>query len=142
MTVMRQKLALTGLWWVWGLGLFALLAMISYQPAIFGDDADAAWQWFLPNITPTMMLVGAVAYVQRAGARVTAKARNPLFLIAVAVSIFYLFALTVAICSVFYSADPLAIMRKSGLWLGPLQGLTASFLGIFFAATPDADAAK
>ncbi len=47
-------------------------------------------------------------------------------------SIFYLIALSAAILSVFNSTDPLAAMRKSGLWLGPLQGLTASFLGVFF----------
>lgn len=132
MSVMRQKLILTILWWVWGLGLFAMLAMVSYQPAIFGEDADAAWQWFLPNITPTLMLVGAVAYVKRGERGADIEARRAVFLITLIVSIFYLLALTVAILSVFYSVDPLATMRKSGLWLGPLQGLTASFLGIFF----------
>jgi small-conductance mechanosensitive channel len=132
MTIIRQKLILTLLWWIWGLSLFALLAMISYQPAIFGEDADAAWQWFLPNITPTMMLVGAVAYIKRGDRSAGIDARGPVFLISLIVSIFYLVALTVAILSVFYSTDPLGIMRKSGLWLGPLQGLTASFLGIFF----------
>jgi hypothetical protein len=132
MSMVRQKLILTLLWWVWGLGLFALLAMISYQPAILGQDADAAWQWFLPNLTPTLMLVGAVAYVKRGDRGAAVEARGPLFLISLVVSIFYLLALTVAILSVFYSAEPLATMRKSGLWLGPLQGLTASFLGIFF----------
>ena len=132
MTMIRQKLILTVLWWVWGLSLFALLAMISYQPAILGEDADAAWQWFLPNITPTLMLVGAVAYIKRGDRSAGVEAGGPLFMITLVVSVFYLLALSVAILSVFYSADPLAAMRKSGLWLGPLQGLTASFLGIFF----------
>jgi hypothetical protein len=132
MSMIRQKLILTLLWWVWGLSLFALLAMISYQPAILGKEADAAWQWFLPNITPTMMLVGAVAYIKRGDRAAAIEARGPLFLITLIVSAFYLLALTVAILSVFYSTDPLATMRKSGLWLGPLQGLTASFVGIFF----------
>ena len=135
MTVLRQKLILTVLWWAWGLSLFALLAMISYQPAILGKDADAAWQWFLPNITPTLMLVGAVAYVRRGEQAPEIEARNPLFVITLIVSVFYLIALTAAILSVFFSTDPLAAMRKSGLWLGPLQGLTASFLGIFFTDT-------
>ena len=130
--MLRQKLVLTLLWWIWGLSLFALLAMISYQPAILGKDADAAWQWFLPNITPTLMLVGAVAYIGRGERSAAIEARGPLFLITLVVSIFYLVALTASILSVFYSTDPLAAMRKSGLWLGPLQGLTASFLGIFF----------
>jgi len=130
--MVRQKLILTALWWVWGLSLFAILAMISYQPAILGKDADAAWQWFLPNITPTLMLVGAVAYVRRGERTAAIEARGPIFMITLVVSIFYLVALTAAILSVFFSTDPLGSMRKSGLWLGPLQGLTASFLGIFF----------
>jgi hypothetical protein len=142
MSILRQKLVLTLLWWIWGLSLFALLAMISYQPAILGKDADAAWQWFLPNITPTLMLVGAVAYIRRGEQAQDVEARSTLFLITLIVSIFYLIALTAAILSVFFSADPLAAMRKSGLWLGPLQGLTASFLGIFFTDSASKAAKK
>lgn len=130
--MLRQRLTLTILWWSWGLALFLLLAALSYQPAIFGEDSSAAWEWFLPNITPTMMLVGAVAYAKRGPRTVARRAREPLFLLSLIVSIFYLAMLTLPMLGAFYSVDPLALLRKSNLWLGPLQGLSASTLAIFF----------
>ena len=129
----RFQLTLTGLWWGWGLLLFLLLVALSSQSAIFGDEAGAAWQWFLPNITPSMGLVGAAAYARRKTADVDAAVVKPLFLMALIVSVAYLLLLTISLLGVFYSTDPLAWLGKSNLWLGPLQGLAASALAVFFA---------
>jgi hypothetical protein len=128
----RNRVILTILWWTWGLLLIVLQVVLSYQPAIFGDDASAAWEWLLPNLTPTLLLVGAVSYQQRRKGR-QADQRH-LFGIAVAASIIYLLLLTIAVLSVLFTTDPVAMLHKSNLWLGPLQGLTASLLGLFFAA--------
>ena len=129
----RFQLTLTGLWWGWGLLLFLLLVALSSQSAIFGDDASAAWQWFLPNITPSMGLVGAASYARRKTADVEPAVIKPLFLMAAIVSAVYLLLLTVSLLGVFFSTDPLAWLGKSSLWLGPLQGLAASALAVFFA---------
>ena len=128
----RYQLTLTILWWGWGLLLFILLVALSSQSAIFGDQASAAWQWFLPNVTPSMGLVGAASYAARKTADVEPAVIKPLFLMAVIVSAVYLVLLTVALLGVFFSAHPLDWLGKSNLWLGPLQGLTASALAIFF----------
>ena len=129
----RYQLTLTILWWGWGLLLFILLVALSSQSAIFGDQTSAAWQWFLPNITPSMGLVGAAAYARRKTADIEPAVIKPLFLMAVIVSGVYLVLLTVALLGVFFSAQPLAWLGKSNLWLGPLQGLAASALAVFFA---------
>lgn len=129
----RYQLTLTVLWWGWGLLLFLLLVALSSQSAIFGDDASAAWQWFLPNVTPSMGLVGAAAYARRKAADVDPAVIRPLFLLALIVSAVYLVLLTVSLVGVFFSAQPLAWLGKSNLWLGPLQGLAASALAVFFA---------
>lgn len=129
----RYQLTLTVLWWGWGLLLFLLLVALSSQSAIFGDDASVAWQWFLPNVTPSMGLVGAAAYARRKAADVDPAVIRPLFLLALIVSAVYLVLLTVSLVGVFFSAQPLAWLGKSNLWLGPLQGLAASALAVFFA---------
>lgn len=131
--LVRYQLTLTVLWWGWGLLLFLLLVALSSQSAIFGDDASAAWQWFLPNVTPSMGLVGAAAYARRKAADVDPAVIRPLFLLALIVSAVYLVLLTISLVGVFFSAQPLAWLGKSNLWLGPLQGLAASALAVFFA---------
>jgi len=126
------KLILTMLWWGWGLLLLLLLAALSSQSAIFGDKAADAWQWFLPNLTPTLLLVGAAAYAKKVPDQVDLTVMKPLFLIALVVSATYLLLLTISLIGVLFTTDPLAWLSKSNLWLGPLQGLAASALGVFF----------
>jgi hypothetical protein len=123
---------LTNLWWGWGVMLLLALVALSSQAAIFGDQAEAAWQWFLPNILPTLGLVGAAAYSRRSETDVDPSAIRPLFLIALAVSVTYLLLLSLSVVGVLFSSDPIAWLNKSALWLGPLQGLAASGLGVFF----------
>lgn len=129
---LRYRLTLTMIWWCWGLLLFLLLAALSAQEAVFGDQAGAAWEWFLPNILPSMMLVGAAAYATRTATPADAKALKPLFLIALAVSIANLLLLSASLLGVLYSVDPLRSLGRSNLWLAPIQGLSASALGVFF----------
>ena len=127
----RQRIILTLLWWGWGLLLVLLLVALSYQPAIFGEDPKAAWDWFTPHILPTMMLVGAAAYAKK-DVPLGTEGHGQLFIIALVASIIYLLLLTIALLSVFYVVDPLAALRKASLWLGLLQGLCASALSVFF----------
>jgi hypothetical protein len=126
----RQRTILTGLWWGWGLALIVVLVGISYSaPAL--EDPSQAWGWLLPNITPTMLLVGAVAYQQKRAIEKRTKP-HPLFGIALGASIVYLGLLSIAVVSVLMTTDPIKTLQMSNLWLGPLQGLCASVLGIFF----------
>ena len=128
----RQRTILTGLWWTWGLLVILIEVVLSYSSPVFGGDPTKAWSWLLPNITPTMLLVGAVAYQHKrvGGKRTTAP--HPLFAVALGASIIYLLLLTIAVISVLMSTHPVDTLQMSNLWLGPLQGLCASVLGIFF----------
>jgi len=85
------------------------------------------------------MLVSAVAYKQRKEHTIPANAHPYLFVLALLVSIFYLLTLTVAALSVLFVTDPLGILQKSNIWLGPIQGLAASALGVFFAGDIEAN---
>lgn len=129
----RYQLTLTALWWGWGVVLILILVALSSQSAIFGDQTSAAWQWFFPNITPTMGLVGAAAYTKGTSPSVASGAIKPLFFLALAASLLYLLLLTAAILGVFFSAHPIGWLTKTNIWLGTAQTLTASTLGAFFA---------
>lgn len=129
----RYQLTLTALWWGWGVVLILLLVALSSQSAIFGDQTAAAWQWFFPNITPTMGLVGAAAYTKGTSPSVASGAIKPLFILALVASLVYLILLTAALLGVFFTAHPISWLTKTNIWLGTVQTLTASTLGAFFA---------
>ena len=126
---MSQRAMLTTLWWVWGLLLILLLIVLSLQPALFGDDVEKAWQWFLPNLVPAMTMVGFTAYVSPAPA--DPGTRN-LFPLALGVSAFYLAILTLSVVGTLFTPRPLDFLTRSSLWLAPLQGFALAGLGVFF----------
>ena len=112
--------------------MVVLLAILSYQPVLFGDDVSSIWEWFLPNLIPTLTLVSAVVAFDQLPADQASGRVHHLFLIAVIASIIYLLLLSLAVVSVLFATDPLASVRKANFWLGPVQGLSASATGVFF----------
>ena len=129
----RYRLRLTVLWWGWGILLIVIFAALSSQSAIFGDQTAAAWQWFVPNLTPTMGLVGAAAYTKGTLPSAPSGTIKTLFVLAMAASLVYLLLLTAALLGVFFTAQPIGWLTKTNIWLGVVQTLTASTLGAFFA---------
>jgi hypothetical protein len=129
----RYQLTLTALWWGWGILLILVLVALSSQSAIFGDQTSAAWQWFFPNITPTMGLVGAAAYTKGKSPSIQPETIKPLFVLALLASLLYLLLLTAALLGVFFTAHPISWLTKTNIWLGTVQTLAASTLGAFFA---------
>jgi hypothetical protein len=121
---------LTYLWWIWGLGLIVLFTIISAVGSVF--EKSEGLEWLLPNIMPTMTLVGAASYTQRQAPQVDQRARRPLYHLALIVSTAYLLMLSASVPMLAYSSDPVGLLLKWNLGLGPLQGLCASVLGVFF----------
>ena len=128
----RCQLALTAVWWIWGVLLILMLALLSAQDKLFGEKVGEAWQWFLPNIMPTLMLVGAASYAKQKAPSVNQDMVGPIFLITLSVSIIYLLLLTISVVGALFAQPPLAWLIKTNYWLGPVQGLAASALGVFF----------
>jgi hypothetical protein len=134
----RQRFQLGMLWWIWGGLLLLLMVVLSYQPILFGEDVSAVWEWFIPNLIPTLTLVSAVVAFDElpaGGAKVAH--RKYFFWIAVIASVLYLLLLTVAVLSVLFVTEPLAFVHKANYWLGPVQGLSASTTGVFFTKQHD-----
>ena len=129
-SITRCRLTLTALWWGWGMLLILLLAV--FECSKLFTDVGAAWQWFMPNLMPTMMLVGAAAYARQKTAEPGDTPIGPLFVIALAASIIYLLLLTISVAGAMFASPPLEWLTRSNYWLGPVQGLAASALGVFF----------
>jgi hypothetical protein len=133
------RIVISSIWW--GLGLFILLAFlwISANPHNFGDHRDAAIDWIIPHLVPTMTLTGAVAFAQPAEKnRVPGKQLRFAFLLTVVISVVYLLLVAAAIL---YAVTGLGGESERGAvdalqsWnkiLGVLQGLAASAIGVFF----------
>lgn len=131
---MSRRSILTTIWLLWAALLFLLMIMLTMQSALFGADAQKAWQWFLPNLVPVLTLVGASAYASPAAPVAAANPPPPAgtFLLAVGSSVFYLLLLTGSLVSTLFSKAPLEALATSGLWLGPLQGIATSGLALYF----------
>ena len=130
--IASQRLKLAMLWWIWGGALILILAILSDQPVLFGNDLSAVWQWFLPNLIPTLTLVSAVIAFDGLPAGLDTQNKH-LFYVALAASVLYLLLLSVSVISVLFVTDPIGVVHRSNFWLGPVQGLSASTTGVFFA---------
>jgi hypothetical protein len=102
----------------------------------FGDKVQEVWGWALPTIIPTLaMIVTVLGYTALDPSTSTAIVRRSFFRISWWLSLFYLLLILLTILiQPFLSSmnDRLQAMRISNLWLGPIQGLVASSLGVLF----------
>jgi hypothetical protein len=127
----RLRLMLT---WLVGGGVVLLIMILQTTFGHYGDDAQGAWQWLLPNLIPTLTLVMGVSAFTRPDPATTPSGIKSLFTICMAMSIFYLLVLVLPILlQPMVGGAPLPLLRQSNLWLGPLQGLASTLLGVFFA---------
>ena len=138
MNVRNAMWWLAGMWFI-GAGLCFIVLVGQSQVGIFESDTGAVWGWFLPTVMPTLSLIvtALVADYRKnpASASDAGKlAAGPVFWLGAALSMFYLLLVGMAItmASLQVEATPLALMQRSNLWLGPLQGLCVAALGFFF----------
>lgn len=127
----RKKLAI--LWIVGGLILFFVLILQSVFGR-FGDKTEAAWSWFLPTLMPTLSLIlGVLTLDATSGGSEGKMVDRFFFRLACWLSAIYLIVVGMTLFLQPFTQTPLLeLMARSNLWLGPLQGLAAAVLGIFF----------
>ena len=101
-----------------------------------GDKSADAWNWLLPTIVPTLgMILSTLGFSALSADMSATVVRRGFYSVAIAASVFYLaLVFLTIIIQPFTSVDPISLMRKSNLWLGPLQGLVASVLGVLFVS--------
>jgi hypothetical protein len=131
--IVRNQLA--GLW-LTGAGLILVIVVVQSLLGHYGNDAQEALGWLLPTLMPTVSMIATVlTYTALEPKVLDAVVRKAFFNIALYLSGFYLFLilLTIAI-QPFAPSGPLQLMRLSNLWLGPVQGVVASALGVLFVS--------
>ncbi|MGH8078327.1 MAG: hypothetical protein ACREPE_13510, partial [Lysobacter sp.] len=101
--------------------------------------SEDAWAWFLPTVMPTLSLIVAVLAADyrvepTADEKPMATVDRRMLRLAVGLSSIYLLlvALSILIQPFLSTTAPLVLMQRSNLWLGPMQGLVAATLGVFF----------
>jgi hypothetical protein len=129
--VCRRRLAI--LWFTTGLVLFIVLVLQSVFDR-FGDRVEDAWSWFLPTIVPTLSLIVGVLVLDVTSGRDTEKKVDLFFFwLAFLLSAVYLALVAMTLFLQPFTGVPLLdLMKRSNLWLGPLQGLVTAALGAFF----------
>ncbi len=139
---LRGRLAVI---WLSGSGLILTVMIMGSLNGLFNKSTQAVWEWLMPTIMPT---VGAIVSTLAATALVEnaskGEVRRSFALVAEALSIFYLLIILGSI--VFkqsISSDTPQWVEKlhmSNLWLGPLQGIVASALGVVFISKKEKSA--
>lgn len=96
-----------------------------------------AWSWLIPLLTPTLGLIFATFVATWNAPPLTDTVRQSYFRAAFWLSMLYLAAVAVIMLAQPFHIrkgpeDAIALMRMSGFWMGPLQGLLASLVGVMF----------
>src|SRR5271165_847450 len=135
----RVRFRLTTVWLLGSLPILVIVVVQSLFGRAYGNHANDAWGWLLPTLMPTLgMIVGTHAYTARDPLASQAQVRRDFFAVALFLSIVYLFFVYLTILVqpfVTKSAENrIALMQTSNLYLGPLQGLVATALGVLFAS--------
>lgn len=115
----------------------ALLFLVLTLQTIFGrngSDASEAWGWLMPGILPTLSLITGVLVMDALGKSLKADAVDGfMFWLTFSLSVFYLVMVALPILlQPFTQVEPLALLKQSNLFLGPLQGLVSAALAAFF----------
>ena len=132
----KCKNLLAAIWFI-GSGVLFFVLLLQTIFGRYGDHTSEAWEWFFPNVIPTLSLMLGVFIANALGVAVQTKTVGRfLFGLALGLSTFYLLVVALTIFSLpFVSPKPsemIAFLRQSNLWLGPLQGLVSASIGFFF----------
>jgi hypothetical protein len=135
----RNRLALI---WFPVSALFMLLLIAQSILGAYGDEVQRVWGWALPNFLPTVALMVSVFASEAllpSSDRAPSVRRN-FFRLSFALSVFYLLVLLIPVLlQPFVAAsDPdlvdkrIQLLETSNIWLGPLQGIVVTALGVLF----------
>ena len=133
---------------LWLIGAASVLIIVVLQSLLghYDGKVEEVWAWLLPTLMPTLgMIITVLGYTALDPKALEAVVRVNFLRISIWLSALYLLlvALTVLV-QPFVDADAeksLQLMRESNLWLGPIQGLVASALGVLFVSKKEAGAA-
>jgi hypothetical protein len=137
----RHRLALI---WFPSCALIFLILIAQSVGGAYGERAQIAWGWALPNFMPSLalMMSAYAADALKPPDGDEPSVRRAFLTLAIALSVFYLLlvVLSILLQPVFGAAggdgdpasDRLELLDLSNLWLAPLQALVVGALGVLF----------
>ena len=136
---LRVRLAVI---WLSGAGLILAVMIVGSLNDLFDKSTQAVWEWLLPTIMPTVgSIVSTLAATALLENSSKGEVRRSFALTAEVLSIFYLLIIfgSIVFKQSISSDTPqwLEKLHMSNLWLGPLQGVVASALGVVFLSKKD-----
>lgn len=137
-TICRRALA--RVWFIGAGVLFAILLAQTFGDR-YGANANAAWEWFLPTVLPTLSLIIGVLTVDALKQHAKLQTVDRFFFrLSLGLSVAYLLTVGVTLLAQPFTSFPaLELMAQSNLWLGPFQGLVTASLGVFFVGGKTGD---
>jgi len=137
-TLDSVRMNLARVWLLGSGGIFLVMVIQSLHHA-YGDLTQEAWGWFLPTLLPSLgLIVTVLTYTALDPLMTGFVVRKSFATLATWLSVTYLFTVALTILMQPFSgrtpADAVGLMRLSNLWLGPLQGIVASSLGVLFTS--------
>lgn len=130
----QQRLAV--LWFLGATPVF-LVVFVQTLRDVYGDRTQEVWSWLLPTLLPTLLLITGVVAADaiRKAAQHAVSVDKFFYRLTAALSIGYLVLVNaVFFLRPFSPLDPLVLLQRASLFLGPLQGLLAAALGVFFSS--------
>jgi hypothetical protein len=125
--------------WLAGAGVLFLVLIVQSVVDYYEPLTEQAWGWFLPTVMPTLALIVGTLVAEAGEPESGGRLIDPrLFRLGLALSVAYLLAVAASILAaplVAARITPVELMQRSNLWLGPLQGLVAGTLGVFYRRT-------
>ena len=129
----QRNLLLT---WLFGSTPAVLLMSIRTIAGYFSGQEQEIWGWFVPMFLPTLtLMLGAYSAIALKESTHQTTIDKVFFNISTAVSSIYLLILNiVVIIQPFLNAPVLETTQRASLFLGLLQGLTTTCIGVFFVS--------
>lgn len=134
-SIVRCKKQIGTLWFI-GSGLLFSLMFFQTIFGHYGEKADEAWGWLIPNIAPTLSLMLGVLIIDSLSEEAKDETVDRfIFRLSLFMSAVYLstVALTILVQPFAY-LSPLELLKQSNLWLRPFQGLISACIGAFFSS--------
>jgi hypothetical protein len=135
MNMKKAKNILMLIWLVLSGFMFIILFIQTIGGSKYGNMVNEVWAWFLPLLMPSLTLIVSSVVAEATGlVQQKTRVNSTIFIMALSLSSLYLLSLLVIVLLTFVD-QPIALMQRSSIALGPLQGLVSSSIGIFFISS-------
>jgi hypothetical protein len=127
----KARKILTLLWLIFA-ALVCTVLLIQTQTGKFEDKVNEAWGWFCQVILPTLSLIITAYFAEGPASNDKSRVEKFRFQLAFGLSFFYLAVVSSTLLFAPSTTALISWLHQSNIYLGPIQGIAAAALGMFF----------